>query len=117
MAKRKFWEDLNDKEDFFVQMPYTVLDSTLSNEAKVLFMHLWKDAFTNNKKHEGKHYSDMTQVEMAKKLGYKATGFGIREARRSIKELNQCAVVLTKKQYKKNTHFYHYFLAKHRWQI
>lgn len=115
MARRKYWEDLNDKEDFFVQMPYTILDSTLSNNAKVLFMHLWKDAFTNNKKHKGKHYSDMTQKQMAEKLYYSTKGGGLRAAKNTINELNQRSIIESKKH--QGNKYWHCFLAKHKWEV
>jgi hypothetical protein len=114
MAKRKYWENLNDKQEFFAQMPYSILDSTLSNNAKVLFMHLWKDAYSNNRKFRGKHYSDMTRREMAEKLGYKPSSGGIRAAHKAIKDLNSAKVIHTTKSDLENR-LRHYFLSKDCW--
>jgi hypothetical protein len=117
MAKRKYWEDLNDKETHFAQMPYPLLDSNeLSNDAKIAFLHIWKDAFTSGKKNKGKHYSDMTQAKLAQLLGYKPCGGGIRKTRTIINELNTQQIVESKKQTTgKGNHYIHYFCAKHRW--
>lgn len=122
LAKAKGWRSsdfpVNTKTDNnypFVQMPYSILDSTLTSNAKVLFMHLWKDAFTNNKKHEGKHYSDMTQKQMASELGYQAKGHGLRKSTKAINELNQRQIIESKK-YQSNR-YWHFFLAKHKWEV
>ncbi len=115
MAKRRYWENLNDREDFFAQMPYSILDSTLSNNAKVLFLHLWKDAFSSGRQYKGRHYSDMTQEQMAIKLGYKSKGHGLRLSRLAINELNQRQIIESKKYV--GNRYWHYFLAKHNWEM
>lgn len=116
MAKRKYWEELDVKEELFAQMPYSILDSDISNEAKLGFLHLWKDAFSGNKRNAGKYYSDVTQTSMAKLLGYKPYGGGIRIARKVFRELNERNVIEShKRQKEKGNQYIHYFLAKHRW--
>jgi len=115
MAKRKYWEELSDKEDFFVQMPYSILRNTISNNAKVLFLHLWEDAFTNNKKHKGRHYSDLTLKQMAEKLDYSTKGGGLRAAKKAINELNQRCIIESEKYV--GNRYWHCFLAKHNWEV
>lgn len=115
MAKRRFWEDLNDREDFFAQMPYSLLRSSLSNNSKVLFLHLWEDAFTSGRKYKGRHYSDMTQGQMAVKLDYKPKGYGLRITKSAINELNQRCIIESKKY--AGNRYWHCFLAKHNWEV
>jgi len=91
-------------------MPYTILDAkNLSNSAKILYLHLWKDAFCKNKKHEGKHYSEMIEAEAAKKMNCTR-----KTIRRCFQQLHKACVIETKKARFKSKHF---FLAKHRWKL
>jgi hypothetical protein len=94
-------------------MPYQILDSNMTNNAKIAFLHLWKDAFEGNKRQDGRHCSDIKQKELAAKMGKTNSSGGMRTAQKAITELNMRQVIESKKQ--KGNKLSHYFLAKHRW--
>ncbi len=65
----RYWDDLREPTANFVQMPFQILESSISAEAKVLYMYLWKDAFTNRRWTKGNMYAQMSYKDMAKLLG------------------------------------------------
>lgn len=82
----------------------SILDSNLSNNAKILFFHLLSDAVGNSKVHKRRYYSDMSQDEIAGKLRC-----SIRHARRTIKELMGAGIIDAQKH---NGNRYRYYFQK-----
>lgn len=64
----RYWDDLREPTSNFVQCPFELLDANISDKAKLLYLHLWKDAFTNQRWNNGIMYSDMSYEQMGRKL-------------------------------------------------